>query len=101
MLPLWKQLDAGEDAVSGAGPRHERCAVRVWRKGVSIFHASMQPDEERCLEALASGSLSLAELGETLAGAEPSGVTETGLAERFAALLDLWTQDEILAPRPD
>ena len=101
VLPLWKQLDAGKDTISAAGPCRERCAVRVWRKGFSIFHASMQPDEERCLEALESGSLSLAELGEILAGAEPSEVTETGLAERFAALLDLWARDEILAPRPD
>ena len=101
VLPLWKQLDAEKGANSAAGPRRESCAVRVWRKGFSIFHVSMQPDEERCLAALASGSLSLAELGEILAGAQPSEVTETRLAERFAALLDLWTRDEILAPRPD
>ena len=67
VLPLWKQLDTGEGAASAAPPRRESCAVRVWRKGFSIFHASMQPDEERCLEALAAGSLSLAELAEILA----------------------------------
>jgi hypothetical protein len=100
VLPLWKRLDAGEDAgektVSVAGPRGESCAVRVWRKGFAIFHRSMQPDEERCLEALASGGATLPRLGEILAGAQPPGATETELAERFAALLDLWAQDEIL-----
>jgi hypothetical protein len=101
VLPLWKQLDAGESAASAALPRGESCAVRVWRKGFSIFHTSMQPDEEHCLAALAAGSLSLAELAEILAGAQPSETTETGLAERFAALLDLWTRDEILTSRLD
>jgi len=101
VLPLWKQLDAGEGSASTAPPRGESCAVRVWRKGFGVFHASMQPDEECCLEALAAGSLSLAELAEILAGAQPSETTETRLAERFASLLDLWTRDEILASRPD
>jgi hypothetical protein len=57
----------------------------------------MQPDEERCLEALASGGATLAQLGELLAGAQPPGATEMELAERFAVLLDLWAQDEILS----
>jgi hypothetical protein len=103
VLPLWKRLAAGEGAgeegaspaASGGEPR----AVRVWRKGFAIFHRSMQPDEERCLQALARGGASLAELGELLAGAEPPGAPEAELAGRFAALLDLWTEDEILTLR--
>ncbi len=105
VLPLWKRLDAGEDAAeeaaSAADPRGETSAVRVWRKGFAIFHRSMQPDEERCLEALASGGASLAELGEILAGAEPPDAPETQLAQRFAALLDLWARDEILTRQMD
>ena len=101
VLPLWKQFDAGEEANSAAGPRGETSAVRVWRKGFAIFHRSMQPDEERCLEALASGGASLAELGEILAEAEPPDAPETQLAQRFAALLDLWARDEILTRRTD
>jgi len=103
VLPLWKRLDAGEskEAASAAGPRGEISAVRVWRKGFAIFHRSMQPDEERCLIALASGGASLAELGELLAGAEPPDAAETQLAQRFAALLDLWAQDEILTRQMD
>ena len=103
VLPLWKRLDAGEseEAASAAGPRGETSAVRVWRKGFAIFHRSMQPDEERCLEALASGGVSLAELGELLAGAEPPDAAEPQLAQRFAALLDLWAQDEILTLSTD
>jgi len=103
VLPLWKRLDAGEseEAASAAGPRGETSAVRVWRKGFAIYHRSMQPDEERCLEALASGGASLAELGELLAGAEPPDAAETQLARRFVALLDLWSQDEILTLRTD
>ncbi len=100
-LPLWKRLDAGERPDGDADAPGESCAVRVWRKGFAVFHRSMPPDEERCIEALASGYVSLAELGETLAGAQPSGTTETQLAERFAALLGLWTQDEILAAKTD
>ena len=61
----------------------------------------MQPDEERCLKALASKGASLAELGELLAGAEPPNAAETKLAQRFAALLDLWAQDEILTLSTD
>ena len=105
VLPLWKRLDGGEDAGeeadSTARPRGETSAVRVWRKGFAIFHRSMQPDEERCLEALASGGVSLAELGEILAEAEPPEAPETQLAQRFAALLDLWARDEILTLTAD
>jgi hypothetical protein len=36
-----------------------------------------------------------------VAGAQPPGTSETQLAERFAALLGLWTQDELLAARTD
>jgi hypothetical protein len=100
VLPLWKRLDAGEGAGeetnSGAGRRDEICGARVWRKDFAIFHRSMQPDEERCLETLAGGGVSLARLAEILAGAQRPDATETQLAGRFAALLDLWTQDEIL-----
>jgi len=100
VLPLWKRLDAGggagEDADAAGGPRGEARAVRVWRKGFAVLHRSMQPDEERCLEALASGGASLAEVGGLLAGVQPSDAAETRIAERFAALLDLWARDEIL-----
>jgi hypothetical protein len=101
VLPLWKRVDAGEgeEATSAAGPRGETSAARVWRKDFAIFHRSMQPDEERCLEALASGGASLAELGEFLASADPADVAESQLAQRFAALLDLWAQDQILTLR--
>jgi len=103
VLPLWKRVDAGEGeaATSPAGPSGETGAVRVWRKGFAIFHRSMQPDEERCLEALASGGASLADLGELLAGAEHPDAAEAQLAQRFAALLDLWSQDEILTLRTE
>jgi hypothetical protein len=100
VLPLWKLLEEGGSSDEGvaaiARPRGETRAVRVWRKGFAIFHRSMQADEERCLEALACGGASLAELGEILVGTAPPDAPETELARRFAALLDLWTQDEIL-----
>jgi hypothetical protein len=101
VLRLWKQLDTGEDSAGDAAPRAESSAVRVWRKGFAVFHRSMPSDEERCVEALESAGASLAELGELLARAEPPGAPETQVAERFAALLDLWTQDEILTPKTD
>jgi hypothetical protein len=103
VLPLWKRLDAGEnageEAASPAAPHGETSAVRVWRKGFAIFHRSMPPDEERCLQMLARGGASLAALGELLAGAELRGAPEAELAQRFAELLDLWTEDEILTLR--
>ena len=38
---------------------------------------------------------------ELLARAQPPDATETELAERFAALLDLWARDQILTqPSP-
>jgi len=102
VLPLWKRLDGGEDTDEAtARPRGETTAVRVWRKGFAIFHRSMQPDEAHCLEALASAGASLADLGEILAGAESPDSPEAQLAQRFAALLDLWAQDEILTLRAD
>jgi hypothetical protein len=105
VLPLWKRVDAGEgpgeELTPGGGP-DEGCAVRVWRKGFAIFHRSMQADEERCVAALASGGATLAELAELLAEAQPPDATETELARRFASLLGLWAQDEILAqPSPN
>jgi hypothetical protein len=100
VLPLWKRLDAGEnageEAASAAAPRGETSAVRVWRKGFAIFHRSMPPDEERCLQTLVRGGASLAALGQRLVGAELPGASEEELARRFAALLDLWTEDQIL-----
>jgi hypothetical protein len=102
---LWKRLDAGggaaEKTLSPSGSRGETRALRVWRKGFATFHRSMQADEERCLEALASGGATLARLGELVAGAQPPDVTETELAERFAALLELWARDEILTVSGD
>jgi hypothetical protein len=44
---------------------------------------------------------SLAELGELLAGAELPDPAEPQLAQRFAALLDLWARDQILTLRID
>jgi hypothetical protein len=50
---------------------------------------------------LARRGSSLAALGELLAGAAPPGTPEAEPAQRFAALLDLWTQDEILTLRSE
>ncbi len=100
VLPLWRRLDGGggteEDGERWRSARGETCAVRVWRKGFSVFHQSLPADEEHCLRALAAGGATLAQLGELLLEHQPPGAPPERAAQRLAALLDLWASDELL-----
>jgi hypothetical protein len=78
-LAHWK----GDSAEPG-----ETIGVRVWRKGFEVYHRSTPADEEACLHAMASGEVTLAQLGDMV-----------GDAPRFASLLELWVRDGLLAVR--
>lgn len=100
VLPLWKRLDAGGDfATDGASKSPtpgETIGVRVWRKGFAVFHRSVTPDEESCLELLETKGASLAQLGERLLERQAPGTSHAQAAQRLASLLDLWARDEVL-----
>ena len=90
-LALWNDAPEGDDTSHSEGNR-SRC-VLVWRKQFSVFHRPGVEDEERCFPALADNGITLPELAELLlkpdAGAERT-------SERFATLLELWLQNELL-----
>ncbi len=100
VLPLWRRLDgagaAKENGERKRSARGETRAVRVWRKGFSVFHRSLPADEEHCLRALAAGGATLAQLGELLFDQQLPGAPPERAAQRLAALLDLWASDELL-----
>ncbi len=100
VLSLWKQLDGGggaeEDGEGKRPARRETEGVRVWRKGFSIFHRSLSDDEERCLRALAAGGATLAQLGELLLEQQALDAPPERAAQRLAALLGMWADDELL-----
>jgi hypothetical protein len=100
VLKLWRQLRDSDgtqrdDEVTGSS-RGETRGVRVWRKGFSVFHSSLPADEESCLQALAAGGATLAQLGELLLERRPPDAPPGQAAQRLAELLDLWARDELL-----
>jgi len=74
-------------APAGAGPRRlrrRRTALRVWRDGFRVYHAAMDPLEERALARLGAGRR-FAELCDAV-----------GSAGHIAALLLRWVEDGIV-----
>lgn|GEM_PF-3372312 len=51
--PLWRALEAGEEAVPEI--EAERTAMLVWRKGHEVFHVALEADEARAIQALQQG----------------------------------------------
>lgn len=102
-LALWRDPPEGEDvsttqSVKSPDPAPgTKCCVLVWRKGFSVLHRLGEEDEESCLGELAGGGITLPALAERLlkpdAGAERT-------SERFAALLELWLNDELVTGTP-
>ncbi|MEK7283478.1 MAG: DNA-binding domain-containing protein [Acidobacteriota bacterium] len=108
VVRFWRALDeAGAGAAAGAAdssrapdpasgavtpPTRRSTAVRVWRKDLVVYHASLDEEEARCLE--------LAQAGETLgricqilaAGRSPAKATE-----RAGRMIQTWLEDGILA----
>lgn len=84
-LACWGTPEPGEDEGD--------IDVIVWRKGFQVFHRRAAEDEARCFDVLAHREITLPELAELLlkpdAGAERT-------SERFAGLLELWLQNELL-----
>lgn len=102
VLPLWRSLDWAEEGATpdaaqrGADTPTRTCTVRIWRKGFSVFHRSTSADEEGCLRILEDGGATLAELGERVSEKQPPDASPDSAGERLAALLALWTDDELL-----
>lgn len=99
-LPVWRRIEAGDapgpDACREAGEPRD---VLVWRKGLSVLHRALEPDEARCLDALLAGPVSVAGLGDRLLDGAASSERAS---ERLAMLLESWTRDALLvdAARP-
>lgn len=95
-LALWND-DTPEGEVAPHFAQGGKRCVLVWRKQFAVFHRPAVEDEERCFPALTDNGITLPELAELLlkpdAGAERT-------SERFAALLELWLQNELLTDSP-
>lgn len=93
-LDAW---DAPDDEATRASTRSgvtpEIRSIVVWRSGFRVQHRPSLPDEAHCLEAMMSGALSLAELGERLLGHDRSADES---AELFASLLEQWLSNGLL-----
>ena len=96
VLPCWKQLDELEEVPSEMDAAGDVGVVLVWRKGFAIWHRSVEPDEARCLDALADGTATLPRLGELLLDARPEGSDPERCAERLAMLLQGWLAEELI-----
>lgn len=85
-MPLWHAIENGEPALE-ANPveRH----ILVWRKGWSVYHAAVDPDEARALERAREGA-TLGEVCEAFAGADQPA------AAAFAALQS-WIGEGLVA----
>ena len=72
------------------GPPQKRpTGLRVWRKGLDVFEAEMQPDEQRALRAMLAGK----SFGQVCVAA--------GTAQRAATLLATWVEDCLLESLDD
>lgn len=91
-LAWWRDPKAPEPAGSN-DPQH----VLVWRKGFSVFHRPCVEEEARCLDVLRSSGITLPELAELLLVPDASAERTS---ERFAALLELWLENELLSEAP-
>jgi hypothetical protein len=97
VLKLWRGLeDDGELPAVGDTATGDPIPVCVWRRDFALCHRSLEPDEARCLGALAGEPLSLAALGELLLDGEGEGAEPASAGARFGALLELWTADGLL-----
>lgn len=97
-LELWRRHRAETSAgpQAGAAPGGEAPGVLVWRRDFGVFHRSLAADEERCLEALERGPVSVAELGERVLASQPEDGEPAGAAARLAGLLERWAADRLL-----
>ncbi|HET9480803.1 MAG TPA: DNA-binding domain-containing protein [Candidatus Polarisedimenticolia bacterium] len=115
VAPVWLAIEQGEAVrdgteVNSAAPAccaHEpeppaaidppgRAAarLRVWRRGFTVYHRSIPPDEAACLSALADGGgLTLPDLCEVLLAAGEAGEQPP---LRMAGLLGIWIEDEMI-----
>jgi hypothetical protein len=85
---LWSAIEDGADLPPSAPADR---AVLVWRKDVTVYHRTLDPDEAQLAAAIAAG-VAFADACEALAG---SGLVEP--AARACELLLRWLDAEALA----
>lgn len=73
--------------------RRGTISLLVFRKGHRVYHRECVEDEARGLEAMIDAPLTLPALAECLLEQDASAEEAS---ERFAALLELWTEGEVL-----
>jgi hypothetical protein len=66
--------------------------VRVWRKGIVVYHRGIDPDEAAALEAIATGE-PLGRIAQRLA----AGRAAEQATMRFGRMLQSWIDDALLA----
>ena len=82
--PTLRILRLGWRFPKEGAPQKRPTALRVWRKGLDVFEAEMQPDERRALRAVLAGKA----FGQVCVAA--------GTAQRAATLLATWVEDGLL-----
>ena len=90
-LRRWREPEAdAHENVAGPVP------VLVWRRAFGVYHRALDPDEARCLDALAEAPRRLAELGEELVAAAGAAGEPDAMGARLATLLETWSREALL-----
>ncbi len=100
VVPLWRALDEGASAEPTAvarrrlarPPARRRTPVRVWRRDLVVYHASLEESEALCLEAVRAGE-PLGRLCQQLAAGR--GISRA--TQRIGRILQGWIDDGLLA----
>jgi hypothetical protein len=87
---LWDSIEDGRPP-PGADPATPR-AVLVWRRGTTVIHRTLGPDEAAALRRVHGGGATFGEVCEALAATSPADVVERALE-----LLLGWLDAEALA----
>lgn len=97
-LLSWRQPGSSADADAPASAAGS-CGALVWRQRFAVHHRSLRADEERCLRLIGTTGAGLARLGELVLEGLPAESAPERAAQRLAALLGRWAEDEILVLR--
>jgi hypothetical protein len=93
LVAAWPVHEVWKDPSTAPAPR--RTALRVWREGFKVFHATVDDAEEAALAKLAGGA-TFATVCELFA----QTTSFEDAAREAGALLARWLEDGILRPPP-